>query len=92
MGHFLEIAAAEARQAGPVHLGVPAHPVVDAWLERLPGLPVIPGLGGDVALLDEHMVRLAVLRLPRQELAAFNDQHVQSGVLERPGQGAAAHT
>jgi hypothetical protein len=91
VSHFLEIAAAEPGQAGAVHLGVPADPVVDAWLERLASRSVVPGLGGDVALLDEHLVRLTVLRLAGQELAAFNDQHVQPGVLQRPGQGAAAH-
>jgi hypothetical protein len=65
MGHFLEVAATEAGEAGPVHLGVTADPVVDARLERLPGLGVIPGLGSDIALLDEDVVGLAVLGLPR---------------------------
>src|SRR5688572_15476436 len=91
MGHFLEVAAAEARQAGAIHLGIAPDPVVDPWLERLPGLGVIPGLGGDVALLEEHMVRLAVLRLPGQELAALDNQHIQAGVLQRPSESAAPH-
>ena len=91
MGHLFEVAAPESGQAGAVHFGVPAHPVVDAGLKRLAGLGVVPGLGGDVALLDEHVVGLAVLRLPRQELAALNDQHVEPGVFERPRQGSATH-
>ena len=88
---LLEVTATESWQAGAVHLGVAADPVVDAWLERLPGLRVIPGPGSDVALLDEHMVGLAVLRLSGQELAALNDEHIQAGVLQRPSQRAAAH-
>src|SRR6187399_2646329 len=44
MAHLLEVAPAKARQTSAIHLGVPAHPVVNARLERLPGLSVIPGL------------------------------------------------
>src|SRR3954470_1804659 len=51
VGHLFEVAAAEPWQAGAVHLGVPAHPVVDARLEELSGVGVIPGLRGDIALL-----------------------------------------
>src|SRR5215204_858473 len=91
MAHLLKVATAEPRQTSAIHLGVPAHPVVDARLERLPGLRVIPGLGGDIALLDEHVVRLAVLRFPRHELATLDDQHIHAGVLECPGKGAATH-
>jgi len=92
MGHLLEVAATEAGQACAVHLGIPPDPVVGARLEWLPGSGVVPGLRRDVALLDEHVVGLAVLRLPGQELAALDDQYVQAGVFQCPGEGSATHT
>src|SRR5215203_915698 len=80
------------RGRGAVHLGVSAHPVVDARLERLSGFEIKPRFGGDVALFDEHVVWLAVLWLSGQELAALDDQDVQAGVPQGPGESTAAHT
>src|SRR4030095_3672760 len=80
MAHFFEVAAAEARQARAVHLGVPAHPVVDPGLERPSRLGVKPRLRGDVALFDEDMVGLAVLGLSGQEMATFDDPNGQAAV------------
>ena len=61
---LLEVTTAKAGQACTVELGVAADPVVDPGLERLPGSAVEPWLGCGVALADEHVLGLGVLRLP----------------------------
>ena len=88
---LLEVTAPKAWQACPIELGVAADPVVDPGLERLPGRPVEPWLGSGVALADEHVLRLGVLRLPGQEMTPLNHEHVQADILECPSQGPAAH-
>ena len=80
----------EAGQAGAVELGVAAHPVVDAGLERLAVAAVEPRLGGRVALADEHFRGLGVLRLSRQEPTPLDDQDVEADP-SAPTRASAAH-
>ena len=74
---------AQAVQRGPVELGRAADVVVHLRLERR-AVRVVPGVGRDVAAVDEHVLRQPVLRLPRQPAAALEQQDP----LARRGQAA----
>src|SRR5262249_39744555 len=56
-----------------VELGRSPHEVVDLRLERL-ALRVVPGIRGDVAVLDEDAVAEPVLRLARQPVAPLEQE------------------
>ena len=83
----------EPVQGGAVELRLAAHVVVDARRERL-ALVVVPGVLGDVAVLDEDLVGVPVLDLARQPVAALEeeDPEARRGEVpgERPAAGAAA--
>src|SRR5262249_20455408 len=64
-----EVLGAQPVERRPVELRRAADEVMDLRLERLAGL-VVPRLGRDVAVVDEDVGRLPVLRLPRRAGAA----------------------
>ena len=84
----LEVALTQAEQRGAVHLGVAAHPVPGAGMQRLAVL-VLPHLGGVVAVLQEHLRGAPVLLLARQESAALQDQDALAGLGQTMRDGAA---
>ena len=76
-----------------VELGRAADEVVDLRLERLAVL-VVPGVLGDVAVVDEDVLRQPVLRLARQPVAALEQQDPlarwREVARERPASGPGA--
>ena len=84
-----EILGSEPVQGGAVELGLAPDVVVDAGLEPLAPV-VVPGLLGDVAVLDEDLVGIPVLDLPGQPVAAFEDEDPLSGWREMAGERAAS--
>ncbi|WIG57181.1 MAG: hypothetical protein OJF61_002969 [Rhodanobacteraceae bacterium] len=58
---FLEVALAQAEQRGAVHLGIAAHEIMQARMERLAGL-VVPGFVRLVRVVDEDRLRAPVVR------------------------------
>ena len=75
---LLEVPLAQPVERGAVQLGGSAHEVVDLRLERL-ALVVVPGVLGDVAVVDEHVLGEPVLRLPRQPVATLEQQDPLAG-------------
>src|SRR5262249_6789192 len=70
MTQFGEIFLALAIQRCAVELGRPANEIVDLRLERL-AVFIVPGIWGDIAILDEYLFNIPVLRLTRQPVAAL---------------------
>ena len=68
-----EVLLAEPVERGAVELRRTTDEVVDLRLERRAGR-VVPGVGGDVAVVDEDVLREPVLRLARQPVAALEQQ------------------
>ena len=77
MAQLAEVLLAQPVERGAVELGGAADAVVHLRLKRLPAL-VVPRVRGDVAVLDEHGVRLPVLRLAREPVAALEQQDAQA--------------
>ena len=65
VAELAEVLRAQAVQRGAVELRGAADEVVHLRLERL-AVAVVPGVRGHVAVVDEHVVRLPVLRLARR--------------------------
>jgi hypothetical protein len=86
---LLEVALAKAEHRRAVELGLAADVVVDPGLEALAAL-VVPGLLGNVAVLDEDLVRVPVLDLAGQPAASLEDQDPLPRRRQVPGEGAAA--
>ena len=88
-----EIALAQSQQYRAVHLRIAADPIVNAGMERL-AVAVVPGLRRLVPVRAEHRFAAPILRLARQEVAAFEDQDALAGrgqaIGERAAAGAAA--
>ena len=84
-----EVLTAQPVQRRPVQLGGAAHEVVDLGLERL-ALVVVPRVGGDVAVVDEHIGGGPVLRLAGQPVAPLQQQDALARRGQVAGQGAAA--
>src|SRR4029078_6750764 len=64
-----------------------ADRVVDPWLEGL-ALGVVPGLGGDISIVDKDRRGAQVLVLAGQPSAAFEDQDPFAACREMARQGA----
>src|SRR4051812_20445403 len=73
MAKLAEVLLAEAVERGSVELRGAAHEVVDLRLEGV-ALLVVPGVGRDVAVVDEDALREPVLRLAWQPVAALEQQ------------------
>ncbi len=88
-----EVLLAQAVERRAVELGGAPDEVVNLGLEGLP-VPVVPRVGRDVPVLDEHVLREPVAGLARQPLAAFEQQHALARrsemARERAASGAAA--
>ena len=89
VAQLAEVLLAQPVQGGAVELGRAADAVVHLRLERLV-VAVVPAVGRDVAVVDEDVVRLPVLRLARQPVAALEQQHAQPGRGEMARERAAA--
>ena len=93
VAQLAEVLLAQAVQRGAVELRGAADAVVHLRLERLAVL-VVPGVRRHVAVVDEHVVGLPVLRLARQPVAALEQQDAlaRRGEVadERAAAGAAA--
>jgi hypothetical protein len=84
-----EILGAQAVERRSVELGRATDEVVHLWLERL-AVGVVPGVGRDVAVLDEHVLGEPVLRLAREPVAALEKQDALARGSELVNQRAAA--
>ena len=89
VAQLAEVLLAQAVERRSVELGGAADEVVHLRLEGL-ARPVVPGVLGDVAVVDEHVRRGPVLRLARQPVAAFQQQDALAGGSEPVDQRAAA--
>ena len=89
VAQLAEVLVAQAVQRRAVQLGGAAHEVVHLRLERL-ALGVVPGVGRDVAAVDEHVLGRPVLRLARQPVAPLEQQDPLARRCEVPGEGAAS--
>ncbi len=83
-----EVRRPQPVQGGAVELRRPTDEVVDLRLERL-AVGVVPGVGGDVPAVEEHRLGVPVLRLPREEVAPFQQQDPFARGGQGVGQGAA---
>ena len=70
MDDFAEVLLAQAQQGGAVELGIAAHVVLDARVERTAFL-VDPGFPGLVLVIDEDGGGVPIVSLARQVTAAF---------------------
>ncbi|CAG6390601.1 hypothetical protein SCOCK_10070 [Actinacidiphila cocklensis] len=86
-----EVLRPQAEQGGAVELGVPADVVVDLRREPLAVL-VVPELRGPVLARDEHRGGIPVVPLPRQVVAAFEDQDPLAAGGQTVGEGSAARS
>ncbi len=91
MPELTEVLLAQAVQRRSVHLRGAAHVVVHLRLERL-AVVVVPGVGGDVAVVDEDVLREPVLGLACEPVAALEQEDPLAGGGEMPGERAAAGT
>jgi hypothetical protein len=91
VAELAEVLRPQAVEGGAVELRRPADEVVDLRLERLP-LRVVPRVVGDVAVVDEHVLREPVLRLARQPAASLEQEDLLARGREVPGKRAAART
>src|ERR1017187_1992054 len=69
-----EVPGAQPVERGPVELRGPADEVVHLWLEWL-AVGVAPRVRGNVLPVHEDRAGTPVLRLARQEVAAFEQQN-----------------
>ncbi len=84
-----EVLLAQAVERGTVELRRSADEVVDLRLERL-ALVVVPGVLRDVAVVDEDLGRIPVLRLAGKPIAALEQQDALPRGCEVTGESAAA--
>ena len=87
----VEVLLPEPVKRRSVDLGGPTHEVVDLRLEGPAGF-VVPGVLRDVAVVDEDRRRVPVLRLRREPIPAFENQHALSRGSESMCESAAAST
>ena len=73
-----EVLLAEPVQRRAVHFRCTTDEVMDSGLERLT-LGVVPGVGRDVAVVDEHRLRDPVLELAREPVAALEQEDALAG-------------
>jgi len=86
---FAEVLRPQPVQRRAVQLGGPADEVVDLGLERLT-VAVEPGVLGDVPALHEHRLRVPVVHLTREEVAAFEQQYPLARWRQRVSERASA--
>ncbi len=84
-----EVLGPQPVERGAVELGRPAHEVVHLRLERL-AVGVVPGVLGQVLPVDEDLLGVPVVHLPRQEVAPLEDEDALAGRGQRVREGAAA--
>src|SRR5262249_36830963 len=84
-----EILLAQTVQGGAIHLRGAAHEVMHPGLEGFAVL-VVPGVLGNVTVLDEHFLGVPVLGLARHPAAALEQQDLLAGRRQVVGRGAAA--
>ena len=84
-----EVLLAEAVERRAVELRRPADEVVDLRLERL-ALLVVPGVLRDVAVVDEDVGGIPVLRFARKPVAALEQEDALTRGREVTREGAAA--
>jgi hypothetical protein len=89
MTELAEVLLAETVERRPVELGRSADEVVDLRLERL-ALVVVPGVLGDVAVVDEDVGGVPVLRLAGKPIPALEQKDPLARRREVTGEGAAA--
>ena len=89
VAELAEVLLAQAVERRAVELGGAADEVMDLRLEGLGGLAVVPGLLGDVAVVDEHVRRGPVLRLAPQPVPALEQQDPLARGGEAIDEGAA---
>ena len=93
VAQLAEVLGPQPVQRRPVELRRAADEVVHLRLERL-AVGVVPGVLGDVAVVDEHVVCGPVGRLTREPVTALEEQDALAGrrqvVDEGPAAGAAA--
>ena len=77
MLEFAEILLAQAIEGGAEHLGRAADEIMHLRLKR-PAVPVVPGVGRDVAVIHEHRRCIPVLRLTLEPIAALEDEDALS--------------
>jgi hypothetical protein len=88
MAELAEVLRPQPVQRGPVELRRSADEVVHLRVERLP-LLVVPRVGRDVLVVDEHVLREPVGRLARQPVAALEQEDLLSRRREVPGERSA---
>src|SRR5580658_4878288 len=86
-----EVLLAEPGQGGAVYLGVAADVVMHAWVEGLPGVPVMPWLRILVTLTQEHSLGRPVLRFTGEEAAPLEQQDTGPGAAQCPRGRGPAH-
>ena len=93
MNHLAKVALAHPEQRRAIDLGVAADIVMQRRAEAV-AVRVCPRLVGLVGAVDEHRLRVPVLFLARQIVAAFEDQDALAGrrqpLRQRGAAGAAA--
>ena len=89
VAQLAEVLLAQPVERRAVELRGAADEVVDLRLERRAAL-VVPRVRRDVAVLDEDVLREPVLRLPRQPVAALEQQDALARRREMAGERAAA--
>ena len=90
MAQLAEVLFAQSVERRAVELGRAADEVVHLRLELLCGLGVRPEVVGDVAVVDEDVLRRPVLRLAREPVPALEQQDALARGSEVPHQRAAA--
>src|SRR5215468_12458750 len=83
-----EVLRAQPVQGRAVHLCGPADEVVHLRLER-GAVAVIPGIGRDIPPVDENLVRLPVIELFGEVIAALQQQDLLTGPGNRVRESAA---
>ena len=91
MPQLAEVLLAQTVKGRAVHLRRTADVVVDPGLERL-AVRVVPGVGGDVAVVHEDRLGEPVLELARQPAATLEKQDALPRRCEVAGERAAAGT
>ena len=89
VAQLAEVLGAQAVERRAVELGRTADEVVDLRLERL-AARVVPRVGRDVAVVDEHGLGAPVLGLAREPVAALEQQDALAGRRQVPRERAAA--
>jgi hypothetical protein len=91
MPQLAEILPSQPVERGAVQLRGAPDEVMDLGLEGLP-LGVVPGVLGDVAVVDEHVVHAPVRGLARKPVATLEEQDALARRREAPRERAPARS